>query len=133
MSGAERRPRILIADDFATMREVVVELLAEFGFDNTVEVGDAGAALSELERARCDLLIADCDLPDMSGIELFDAVRARDRLRSLPVLLMVTETQCEQVGEALRSNVDGYIVKPFTARALRERLERIFKRARCAA
>lgn len=126
-------PRILIADDFATTRHIIVKLLAEFGYENTVEAPDGRAALAELERNRYDLLVADDELPGLSGIELVEAMRLQVELQSVRVLLVVGEAERESLARALRVGVQDYIVRPFTAQTLKDRIDRIFERTRCAA
>lgn len=123
---------ILVVDDFSTMRRIIKNLLGELGFSNIKEADDGASALPMLRSEKFDLLVSDWNMPKMQGIELLKAVRANAELAHLPVLLVTAEAKKEQIVEAARAGVNGYIVKPFTAKTLKEKLEKIFERLAAA-
>ena len=125
--------KILIAGDFSTMREIIGSLLRDLGFTNTPEADDGQTALSQLREGDFDLLVSDWNMPGMTGIDLLKAVRADERLTNLPVLMVAAEARKGEIVEAARAGVNGYIVKPFTAPTLKEKLEKIFERLENAA
>ncbi len=120
--------KILIVDDFSTMRRIIKNLLRDLGFTNTQEADDGNSALPMLKATDFDFLITDWNMPGMTGIDLLKAVRADDKLKSLPVLMVTAEAKREQIIEAAQAGVNGYVVKPFTAQALKEKIEKIFER-----
>jgi two-component system chemotaxis response regulator CheY len=120
--------KILIVDDFSTMRRIIKNLLRDLGFTNTQEADDGSSALPLLKASDFDFLITDWNMPGMTGIDLLKAVRADDKLKSLPVLMVTAEAKREQIIEAAQAGVNGYVVKPFTAQALKEKIEKIFER-----
>ncbi len=120
--------KILIVDDFSTMRRIIKNLLRDLGFTNTQEADDGSTALPMLKSADFDFLVTDWNMPGMTGIDLLKAVRADDKLQSLPVLMVTAEAKREQIIEAAQAGVNGYVVKPFTAQALKEKIEKIFER-----
>jgi two-component system chemotaxis response regulator CheY len=120
--------RILIVDDFSTMRRIIKNLLRELGFNNTSEADDGNTALPVLKKSEFDFLITDWNMPGMTGIDLLRAVRADAQLARLPVLMVTAERKRENIVEAAEAGVNGYIVKPFTAATLREKMEAIFRR-----
>jgi len=120
--------KILIVDDFSTMRRIIKNLLRDLGFTNTSEADDGNTALPMLQAGGYELLITDWNMPGMQGIDLLRAVRADPKLASLPVLMVTAEQKKEQIIEAAKAGVNGYIVKPFTAATLKDKLEKIFER-----
>lgn len=120
--------RILIVDDFSTMRRIVKNLLADLGFTNTAEAEDGSGALNLLRAEPFDFVVTDWNMPVMTGIELLKAIRADDKLKALPVLMVTAEAKREQIVEAAQHGVNGYIIKPFTAQTLEEKLGKIFDR-----
>jgi len=120
--------KILVVDDFSTMRRIIKNLLRDLGFSNTSEADDGTTALPMLKGGNFDLLITDWNMPGMQGIDLLKEVRADANLQSLPVLMVTAEQKKEQIVEAAQAGVNGYIVKPFTAQILKEKLEKIFER-----
>lgn len=120
--------KILIVDDFSTMRRIIKNLLRDLGFQNTAEADDGTTALPILQSGNFDLLITDWNMPGMQGIDLLKHVRADQKLASLPVLMVTAEQKREQIVEAAQAGVNGYVVKPFTAQTLKEKLEKIFQR-----
>ncbi|MSQ67353.1 MAG: response regulator [Gammaproteobacteria bacterium] len=120
--------KILIVDDFSTMRRIIKNLLRDLGFNNTHEADDGNTALPMLRTGRFEFLITDWNMPGMQGIDLLRAVRADPHLGKLPVLLVTAEARRDQIVRAAEAGVNGYIVKPFTAQTLKEKIEKIFER-----
>ena len=122
--------KILVVDDFSTMRRIIKNLLRDLGFNNTSEADDGLTALPMLKSGNYDLLVTDWNMPGMQGIDLLKAVRAEsdEKLKNIPVLMVTAEQKKEQIVEAAQAGVNGYIVKPFTALILKEKLEKIFAR-----
>ena len=120
--------RILIVDDFSTMRRIVKNLLNDLGFTNTAEADDGSTALIELHKGHFDLVITDWNMPGMPGIDLLKAIRADAALSKIPVLMVTAEAKREQIIEAAQAGVNGYIIKPFTAATLEDKLGKIFER-----
>jgi two-component system chemotaxis response regulator CheY len=122
--------KILVVDDFSTMRRIIKNLLRDLGFNNTSEADDGLTALPMLKTGKYDLLVTDWNMPGMQGIDLLKAVRADadESLKNIPVLMVTAEQKKEQIIEAAKAGVNGYIVKPFTALILKEKLEKIFAR-----
>lgn len=129
MEGAlDKNMKILIVDDFSTMRRIIKNLLRDLGFTNTVEADDGTTALPMLQGGTIDFLVTDWNMPGMTGIELLRAVRADEKLKSIPVLMVTAEAKRDQIISAAQAGVNGYVVKPFTAVALKEKIEKIFER-----
>ncbi|AIB43149.1 MAG: histidine kinase [Pseudomonadales bacterium RIFCSPLOWO2_12_60_38] len=124
----DKNMKILIVDDFSTMRRIIKNLLRDLGFTNTVEADDGLTAIPILNSGSIDFLVTDWNMPGMTGIDLLRHVRADEKLRSLPVLMVTAEAKREQIIEAAQAGVNGYVVKPFTALALKEKIEKIFER-----
>jgi len=120
--------KILIVDDFSTMRRIIKNLLRDLGFNNTQEADDGQTAWPMLQTGNFDFLVTDWNMPIMTGIELLQKVRADESLASLPVLLVTAEAKKEQIVEAAQAGVNGYVVKPFTAITLKEKIDKIFER-----
>lgn len=120
--------RILIVDDFSTMRRIVKNLLNDLGYSNTAEADDGTTALTALRSAPFDFVVTDWNMPGMTGIDLLRAIRADEKLKTLPVLMVTAEAKREQIIEAAQNGVNGYIIKPFTAQTLEEKLGKIFER-----
>ncbi len=120
--------KILVVDDFSTMRRIIKNLLRDLGFSNIQEADDGLTALPMLKSGDFDLLVSDWNMPGMTGIDLLKAVRADPNLQSLPVLMVTAESKREQIIEAAKAGVNGYVVKPFTAVTLKEKLGKIFER-----
>ena len=128
----DKNIKILIVDDFATMRRIIKNLLRDLGYNNVQEADDGNTALPMLKSGKFDFLITDWNMPGMTGIELLKAVRADPELAKLPVLMVTAEQKREQIIEAAQAGVNGYIVKPFTAQTLKEKIEKIFERIQAA-
>jgi len=120
--------KILIVDDFSTMRRIVKNLLRDLGFTNTSEADDGQTAWPLLQTGKFDFLVTDWNMPGMDGLTLLKKVRADDKLSTMPVLLVTAEAKREQIVHAAQAGVNGYVVKPFTAITLKEKIEKIFER-----
>ncbi|QGG81293.1 chemotaxis protein CheY [Litorivicinus lipolyticus] len=120
--------RILVVDDFSTMRRIVKNLLRDLGFTNTVEADDGLTALPILKTGQIEFLVTDWNMPGMSGLDLLKKVRADENLKHIPVLMVTAEAKREQIIMAAQAGVNGYVVKPFTAATLKEKIEKIFER-----
>jgi len=120
--------KILIVDDFSTMRRIIKNLLRDLGFNNTDEADDGNTGLPKLQSGNFDFLVTDWNMPGMTGIELLQAVRADPKLQNLPVLMVTAEAKKEQIVMAAQAGVNGYVVKPFTAQTLKEKIDKIFER-----
>ena len=120
--------KILIVDDFSTMRRIIKNLLRDLGFNNTAEADDGNTALPMLKTGQFQFLVTDWNMPGMQGIDLLKAVRAEENLKTLPVLMVTAEQKREQIVAAAEAGVNGYIVKPFTAATLKEKIDKIFQR-----
>ena len=124
----DKEMKILIVDDFSTMRRIIKNLLRDLGFSNTSEADDGTTALQQLKQNHFDFLVTDWNMPVMMGIDLLKAVRSDPELSSLPVLMVTAEAKRDQIVEAAQAGVNGYIVKPFTAVTLKEKIEKVFER-----
>ena len=120
--------KILIVDDFSTMRRIVKNLLRDLGFNNTQEADDGLTALPMLKKGDFDFVVTDWNMPGMQGIDLLKHIGADAELKHLPVRMITAEAKREQIIEAAQAGVNGYIVKPFTAATLKEKLDKIFER-----
>lgn len=119
--------KILIVDDFATMRRILKNILKQLGFKNLVEADDGTTAWEVLEGQRIDLIISDWNMPKMTGLELLKKVRASDAYKKTPFLMVTAEAQKQNVIEAVQAGVSNYVVKPFTAEAISDKLEKILR------
>ncbi len=124
----DRNMKILVVDDFSTMRRIIKNLLKELGFSNIDEADDGVTALPMLQQGQYDFLVTDWNMPGMTGIDLLKAVRTDPALAQLPVLMVTAEAKREQIIMAAQAGVNGYIVKPFNGPTLKEKIEKIFER-----
>nr|WP_084004622.1 chemotaxis response regulator CheY [Terasakiispira papahanaumokuakeensis] len=124
----DKNMKILIVDDFATMRRIIKNLLKDLGFHNTQEADDGTTAVPLLNSGNFDFLVTDWNMPGMTGFDLLKHVRADPKLKDLPVLMVTAEAKREQIVAAAQAGVNGYIVKPFTAAVLKDKIEKIFER-----
>lgn len=125
----DKNMKILIVDDFSTMRRIIKNLLRDLGFTNTHEADDGSTALPMLKSGDFDFLVTDWNMPGMSGIELLKEIRADGtKLATIPVLMVTAEAKRDQIIEAAQAGVNGYVVKPFTAQVLKEKIDKIFER-----
>jgi two-component system chemotaxis response regulator CheY len=119
--------KFLVVDDFSTMRRIVRNLLKELGFTNVDEAEDGVVALQKLKGEEFHFVVSDWNMPNMTGIDLLKAIRADAALKHLPVLMVTAEAKKENIIEAAKAGASGYVVKPFTAATLDEKLNKIFK------
>jgi len=120
--------QILVVDDFSTMRRIVKNVLRELGFSNLKEAEDGAPALQMLKTTKIDFVVTDWNMPGMTGLELLKAIRADEKLKTIPVLMVTAEAKREQIIEAAQAGVNGYVVKPFTAQTLKVKMEKVFER-----
>jgi two-component system, chemotaxis family, chemotaxis protein CheY len=124
---ADPNIKILVVDDMLTMRRIVKNIMKQLGFANVEEAEDGEEALIKLRAESFGFIISDWNMPVMTGIELLRAVRADDKLKTIPLLMVTAEAQKENLVEAIKAGVSNYIVKPFTAEVLQEKMNKIFK------
>jgi two-component system chemotaxis response regulator CheY len=117
--------KFLVVDDYSTMRRIVKNLLHDLGYANVAEADDGKTALPLLQNGSFDFLITDWNMPGMPGLDLLKAVRSDDKLKKLPVLMLTAEAKREQIVEAAQAGVSGYVIKPFTAVTLKEKIDKI--------
>lgn len=127
-AALDKNMKILIVDDFSTMRRIIKNLLRDLGFTNTHEADDGVTALPMLRNGDFAFLVTDWNMPGMTGINLLKEVRADPKLVGLPVLMVTAEAKRDQIIEAAQAGVNGYVVKPFTAQVLKEKIDKIFER-----
>ena len=125
---ADKNLKFLIVDDFSTMRRIVRNLLKELGFTNADEAEDGVVALQKLKSGSFQFVVSDWNMPNMTGIELLRAIRADGELKHLPVLMVTAEAKKENIIEAAQAGASGYVVKPFTAATLEEKIGKIFEK-----
>lgn len=125
--------KILIVDDFSTMRRIVRNLLKEIGYANADEAEDGVAALSKLRAGSFQFVVSDINMPNMDGFGLLNAIKADDALRHLPVLMVTAEARKEDIVRATKEGAAGYIVKPFTKATLEEKVQKIVQKTAAAA
>ncbi len=124
----DQKMKILVVDDFSTMRRIIRILLKQLGFENIEEAEDGQEAFSKLKDEKYHFIVCDRNMPNMTGIELLQNVRCDPELKSLPFLMVTAESEKEKVIEAIKSGVNNYIIKPFTAEILKEKMEKIFEK-----
>jgi len=118
--------KVLVVDDFATMRRIVKGVLKQLGFKDIIEADDGTTALDELKKENIGLIVSDWNMPKMTGLELLKKVRQDEQLKEIPFIMVTAEGQKENVIEAVKAGVSNYIVKPFTPETLSEKLEKVF-------
>jgi two-component system, chemotaxis family, chemotaxis protein CheY len=121
--------RFLVVDDFSTMRRIVKNLLNDLGYANVQEADDGQTALPMLKSGNFDFLVTDWNMPGMPGLDLLKAVRSDPALAKMPVLMLTAEAKREQIIEAAQAGVNGYVIKPFTAITLKEKIDKILGQA----
>jgi len=124
----DKNMKILVVDDFSTMRRIIKNLLRDLGFTNVSEADDGSTALPMLQNGDFDFVVTDWNMPGMQGIDLLREIRKDDNLKHMPVMMVTAEAKKEQIVAAAQAGVNGYIVKPFTAATLKGKLEKIFER-----
>lgn len=124
---ADPNMKILVVDDMSTMRRIVKNVLKQLGYNNVEEAENGQDALEKLKAGGFGFVISDWNMPVMTGIDLLRAIRADEALKPIPVLMVTAEAQKENIVEAVQAGANNYIVKPFTAEALQEKMAKIFK------
>lgn len=124
--------RFLVVDDYSTMRRIVKNLLHDLGYPNVAEADDGKTALPMLQGGGYDFVVTDWNMPGMPGLDLLKAIRTDGKLKEMPVLMVTAEAKREQIVEAAQAGVSGYVIKPFTAETLKQKLDKILD-ARAAA
>jgi two-component system, chemotaxis family, chemotaxis protein CheY len=124
----DKQIKILVVDDFATMRKVIRNLLKQVGYENIVEAEDGVIALKILKSQKIDLVVSDWNMPNMTGLELLKAVRSDEDLKSTPFLMVTAEALQDNVIAAVKAGVSNYIVKPFTAETLNDKITKILEK-----
>ncbi|MCK0511024.1 chemotaxis response regulator CheY [Aromatoleum buckelii] len=125
---SDPKMKFLVVDDFSTMRRIVRNLLKELGFTNVDEAEDGAVALQKLNSSSFDFVVTDWNMPNMDGLTLLQTIRQTPHLRHLPVLMVTAEAKKENIIAAAQAGASGYIVKPFTAATMAEKLEKIFEK-----
>ena len=125
---ADSNMKFLVVDDFSTMRRIVRNLLKELGFSNVHEAEDGVDALKKLRAESFDFVVSDWNMPNMTGIDLLREIRKDDALKHLPVLMVTAEAEKDKVVTAIKAGVNNYVVKPFTAEILKEKMDKIAER-----
>jgi len=123
----DKNLRFLVVDDFSTMRRIIRNLLKELGFNNVEEAEDGAMALKKLRDGDFDFIVSDWNMPNMDGLTMLQNVRADDALKDIPVLMVTAEAKKENIIAAAQAGASGYIVKPFTAATLDEKLNKILQ------
>lgn len=123
---ADKNLRFLVVDDFATMRRIVRNLLQDLGYKNVEEAEDGQDALTKLRSEKMDFVISDWNMPNLDGLQLLTEIRQDEALKALPVLMVTAEAKKENIIAAAQAGANGYVVKPFTAATLEEKLNKIF-------
>ncbi len=124
--GIDTSIKVLVVDDFATMRRIVKGVLKQLGFSEIIEAEDGDIAFKELKKEKVGLIVSDWNMPNMSGLDLLKAVKGDDKLKDIPFLMVTAEGQKENVVQAVQAGVNNYIVKPFTPETFSAKLEKIF-------
>ncbi len=124
--GYDKNMRVLVVDDFSTMRRIIKNILRQLGFNNIVEADDGTTAWEVLNKDRIDFIISDWNMPKMTGIELLRKVRASEEFADLPFLMVTAEGLQENIIKAVQAKVSNYIVKPFTPETLGQKIDKIF-------
>jgi len=125
---ADGNMKILVVDDFGTMRKIIKNLLKELGYTNVDEAEDGAMALEKLKEGSFNFVITDWNMPNMPGIELLKAIRVTEGIKDMPILMVTAEAEKEKVVAAVQAKVNNYVVKPFTAAVLKEKIDAIFEK-----
>ena len=118
--------KVLVVEDFATMRRIVKYVLKQIGFTNIIEADDGSAALAVLKKDKVDLIVSDWNMPKVSGLELLKSVRSDESMKDMPFLMVTADGQKDSIVQAVQAGVSNYVVKPFTADTVKEKLEQMF-------
>lgn len=125
---ADLKMKILVVDDFSTMRRIVKNLLRQLGYENIDEAEDGAQAYSKLQNGGYGFVVSDWNMPNMDGLELLKKVRNDPELKDLPILMVTAEAEKEKVITAIQAGVNNYVVKPFTGEVLKEKMDKIFEK-----
>ena len=125
--AADPNMKILVVDDMSTMRRIVKNILKQLGFNNLEEAENGQEALTKLKADTYGFVVSDWNMPVMMGIDMLRAIRADEKLKKIPVLMVTAEAQKENLMEAVQAGVSNYVVKPFTAETMQEKINKIFK------
>ena len=120
--------KILVVDDFAAMRRILKNVLSQIGLTNIIEADDGTTALKVLKKNKVDLIVSDWNMPKMSGLDLLKTVRSNESTKDMPFLMVTASSQKDDVLEAVQAGVSNYIVKPFTADTVKDKLRKIFSK-----
>ena len=120
--------KVLIVDDFATMRRILRNILKQIGFTNISEADDGNTALKALKKEKFDLILCDWNMPEMPGIDLLKTLKADEQLKDIPFVMVTAEAQKDNIIEAVKEGVSNYIIKPFTAETINEKLNKVFSK-----
>jgi len=123
---ADANMKILVVDDFGTMRKIIKNLLKELGYTNVDEAEDGARAMEKLKEGGFNFVITDWNMPNMPGIELLKTIRVTEGIKDLPILMVTAEAEKEKIVAAVQAKVNNYVVKPFTAAVLKEKIDAIF-------
>jgi two-component system chemotaxis response regulator CheY len=123
--SVDKKMRILVVDDFQTMRRIIINLLRQLGFTNVVEAADGQLALEKVKDDSIDLVVSDWNMPNMTGLDFLKALRASEEYKELPFIMVTAEGKKENVIAAVQAGVNNYIVKPFNAATLKEKLSKV--------
>lgn len=123
--AVNKNMRILVVDDFLTMRRIIINLLRQLGFNNVVEAADGKLALDKVHEEQIDLIISDWNMPNMTGIEFLKHVRADEKTKAIPFIMVTAEGKKENVIAAVHAGVSNYVVKPFNAATLKEKMSKV--------
>jgi len=123
----DKNMRVLVVDDFSTMRRIVKNILRQLGFNNIVEADDGSTAWEILNKDKIDFIVSDWNMPELPGIDLLRKVRASEEFKDIPFLMVTAEGLQENIIEAVQAKVSNYIVKPFTAETLGQKIDKIFE------
>ncbi|HKI98739.1 MAG TPA: chemotaxis response regulator CheY [bacterium] len=123
---ADTKMHVLVVDDFATMRRIITNVLRQLGYENILEAEDGTKALQILETEKVDFVITDWNMPQMSGLDLLKAIRASEDKKHIPVLMVTAEAMQENIIKAAQAGVNNYIIKPFDAKTLSDKINKIF-------
>ncbi|MEE8436456.1 MAG: response regulator [bacterium] len=125
--AADTKMHVLVVDDFATMRRIITNILKQLGYDTILEAEDGAKALQIMETEKVDFVITDWNMPQMSGLDLLMAIRASEDKKHIPVLMVTAEAMQENIVKAAQAGVNNYIIKPFDAKTLGEKINKIFE------
>ena len=125
--AADTKMHVLVVDDFATMRRIITNILKQLGYETILEAEDGAKALQIMETEKVDFVITDWNMPNMSGLDLLMAIRASEDKKDIPVLMVTAEAMQENIVKAAQAGVNNYIIKPFDAKTMSEKINKIFE------